>query len=201
MYNTNGYFTFEVALIQEKMKSNNYVQQLLEDLKERVVVKSLTKGEEILSIGQVCDYVGIVRNGSLRMYYIDSEGNDVSFGFYLAGDIFTNYEGVLTDVPSQMIIVAMDDATVELIRKEDLLSYYDSSLEHQKLGRRMAELIFIQAKKRIDFLLFLTPEQRYLQLIETSPEVFDCIPQKYIASYIGVKPQSLSRIRKRLQEK
>ncbi|WP_074745066.1 Crp/Fnr family transcriptional regulator [Myroides marinus] len=183
------------------MKSNNYVQQLLEDLKERVVVKSLTKGEEILSIGHVCDYVGIVRNGSLRMYYIDSEGNDVSFGFYLAGDIFTNYEGVLTDVPSQMIIVAMGYTTVELIRKEDLLSYYDSSLEHQKLGRRMAELIFIQAKKRIDFLLFLTPEQRYLQLMEISPEVFDCIPQKHIASYIGVKPQSLSRIRKRLQEK
>ncbi|WP_286411529.1 Crp/Fnr family transcriptional regulator [Myroides marinus] len=201
MYNSNGYFTFEVALIQEKMKSNNYVQQLLEDLKERVVVKSLTKGEEILSIGHVCDYVGIVRNGSLRMYYIDSEGNDVSFGFYLAGDIFTNYEGVLTDVPSQMIIVAMDYTTVELIRKEDLLSYYDSSLEHQKLGRCMAELIFLQAKKRIDFLLFLTPEQRYLQLIETSPEVFDCIPQKHIASYIGVKPQSLSRIRKRLSEK
>lgn len=201
MYNSNGYFTFEVALIQEKMKSNNYVQQLLEDLKERVVVKSLTKGEEILSIGHVCDYVGIVRNGSLRMYYIDSEGNDVSFGFYLAGDIFTNYEGVLTDVPSQMIIVAMDYTTVELIRKEDLLSYYDSSLEHQKLGRCMAELIFLQAKKRIDFLLFLTPEQRYLQLMETSPEVFDCIPQKHIASYIGVKPQSLSRIRKRLSEK
>lgn len=183
------------------MKSNSYVQQLLEDLKERVVAKSLTKGEEILSIGQTCDYVGIVRSGSLRMYYIDSEGNDVSFGFYLAGDIFTNYEGVLTDVPSQMIITAMDDATVELIRKEDLLSYYDSSLEHQKLGRSMAELIFLQAKKRIDFLLFLTPEQRYLQLAETSPEVFDCIPQKHIASYIGVKPQSLSRIRKRLNEK
>jgi CRP-like cAMP-binding protein len=201
MYNSNGYFTFEVVLIQEKMKSNNYVQQLLEDLKERVVVKSLTKGEEILSIGQVCDYVGIVRSGSLRMYYIDSEGNDVSFGFYLTGDIFTNYEGVLTDVPSQMIIVAMDYTTVELIRKEDLLSYYDSSLEHQELGRCMAELIFLQAKKRIDFLLFLTPEQRYLQLAETSPEVFDCIPQKHIASYIGVKPQSLSRIRKRLNEK
>ncbi|EPH12453.1 hypothetical protein HMPREF9713_01295 [Myroides odoratimimus CCUG 12700] len=183
------------------MQSNHFVDRLLEDLQDSVIYRTLTKGEEILQLGEVCDYVGIVRKGCLRMYYIDAEGDDVSFAFYLSNHIFTNYEGVLTNAPSQLTIVATEETDVELIRKSDLFAYYETSIEAQLLGRRMAELIFLEAKKRIDFLLFLNPEQRYLQLIESTPEVFKCIPQKYIASYIGVKPQSLSRIRKRLNEK
>ncbi|MEK6492641.1 Crp/Fnr family transcriptional regulator [Myroides odoratimimus] len=183
------------------MQSNHFVDRLLEDLKSSVIYRTLTKGEEILQLGEICDYVGIVRKGSLRMFYINAEGEDVSFAFYLREQVFTNYEGVLTNTPSQLTIVAMEETEIELIRKSDLFAYYETSIDAQLLGRRMAELIFLEAKKRIDFLLFLNPEQRYLQLIEDAPEVFKCFPQKYIASYIGVKPQSLSRIRKRLSEK
>ncbi|MCC9044213.1 Crp/Fnr family transcriptional regulator [Myroides sp. M-43] len=183
------------------MQSNEFVSRLLQDLEPKVLYRVMKKGEEILSLGEVCDYVGLVRTGSLRMYYIDAEGRDVSFSFYLSDDVFTNYEGLLTNTPSQLIIVAVEETEVELIRKVDLFEYYERSLEGQRLGRLMADQIFLEAKKRIDFLLFLTPEQRYLQLVNTSPKVFDYIPQKHIASYIGVKPQSLSRIRKRLSEK
>ncbi|MFD0699769.1 Crp/Fnr family transcriptional regulator [Myroides pelagicus] len=181
------------------MESNIYVEQLLRDLSDKVVQRLVAKGEEILSLGEICDFVGIVRRGSLRMYYIDGEGNDVSFAFYLEGNIFTHYEGVLTNMPSQMIIVAMEDTEVELLPRPDLFSFYEESIENQALGRSMADLIFLEAKRRIDFLLFLSPEQRYLQLLSDTPQIFDLVAHKYIASYIGVKPQSLSRIRARLK--
>lgn len=63
------------------MQSNHFVDRLLEDLQDSVIYRTLTKGEEILQLGEVCDYVGIVRKGCLRMYYIDAEGDDVSFAF------------------------------------------------------------------------------------------------------------------------
>ena len=68
----------------------------------------------------------------------------------------------------------------------------------QEFGRQMAEHIYLSAKKRVEDLLFLTAENRYLQLLKQHPEIFQHVPQKYIASYLGIQPQSLSRMRKRI---
>lgn len=180
------------------MKLNQWVEAILIALKDHVIHKEVPKGTVLLELGAICDYVGLLVNGSMRMYYINSEGQDISFAFYLSGDIFTNYEGVLKGTPSNMIIECLTPCTIKLVKRTDLFALYSSSAHWQEVGRHMADAIFINAKKRIDFLLFLTPEQRYVELLQSQNNVIQHIPQKYIASYIGVKPQSLSRIRKRL---
>ncbi|MDR0228507.1 MAG: Crp/Fnr family transcriptional regulator [Flavobacteriaceae bacterium] len=180
------------------MIANQWTTMMLETLADKVEHRDLKKGELLLELGEVCDYVGFLKEGSMRMYYINEEGQDISFFFYLAGDVFTNYEGVISHTPSNMILECLSPCQVSLIRRDDLLALYDSSMQWQKIGKQMADSIFLNAKKRIDFLLFLTPEQRYLELVQHQPELLNAIPQKYIASYIGVKPQSLSRIRKRI---
>ncbi|MDR2221437.1 MAG: Crp/Fnr family transcriptional regulator [Flavobacteriaceae bacterium] len=184
--------------IEKEMEANQWTTRLLEVLADKVEHRELKKGDVLLDLGEVCDYVGFLKEGSMRMYYINEEGQDISFFFYLSGDVFTNYEGVVSYTPSNMVLECLTPCQVTLIKRDDLLALYNSSMEWQKVGRLMSDAIFLNAKKRIDFLLFLNPEQRYLDLLHHHPQILNSIPQKYIATYIGVKPQSLSRIRKRL---
>lgn len=180
------------------MKSNKWVDSILKEVGENVVEREVRRGEKLLDVGEVCDYVGLLEQGSMRMFYINEQGQDISFSFYLAGDVFTNYEGVVNGSPSNMIIECLSACKVKLIHRAHLFALYNSSIYWQEVGRHMADAIFVEAKRRIDFLLFHTPEKRYVELIAHQPNVLKSIPQKYIASYIGVKPQSLSRIRKRI---
>lgn len=180
------------------MKSSVWVEELVEALHDVVEYKTLGKGETLLAIDDVCDYVGRVEEGVMRMFYLDATGRDISFSFFLEQDIFTNYEGLLTGQASKMEIQALTEVQLILIRKKALFALYESSFYWQKIGRLMSDAIFLHAKERIDFLLFLTPEQRYLHMMQQQPQLAQLVPQKYIASYLGIQPQSLSRIKKRL---
>ncbi|WP_413512963.1 Crp/Fnr family transcriptional regulator [Myroides odoratus] len=180
------------------MKNKVWVDEIVEALADIVTYKDIKKGETLLKIGEVCDYVGRVEVGSLRMFYLDAEGKDTSFSFFLKKDIFTHYEGLLTGTASLMEIVALVDTRVLLIHKKELFDLYESSFYWQKIGRLMSDAIFLNAKERIDFLLFYTPEQRYIYLQTHQSSILEEVAQKHIASYIGIQPQSLSRIKKRL---
>lgn len=183
------------------MKNISWVDEIIAALADVVLYKTLNKGESLLRMGEICDYVGRVEEGVLRMFYIDSTGKDSSFSFFISHDIFTHYEGLLTGKASTMEIEALVDTRVLLIRKRDLFNLYESSFYWQKIGRLMSDAIFLEAKERIDFLLFQNPEQRYKQMLIQQPLVVEQVKQKYIASYIGIQPQSLSRIKKRLEKK
>lgn len=110
----------------------------------------------------------------------------------------TNYESVLTETPSQMIIEATEASEITLLHKNDVFKLYQSSAKWQEAGRLISDQIFLKAKQRIDTLLFLSPEERYIDLLNNQPEILQQIPQKHIATYLGIQPQSLSRIRKRM---
>lgn len=180
------------------MKNNNWIEELIEALSDVVEYRTLAKGETLLGIGDVCNYVGRVDQGIMRMYYSNETGQDISFSFYLPGDVFTQYEGLLTEQVSTMEIQAMSTARVTLLPKKELFELCESSFYWQKIGRLMSDAMFLSAKERIDFLLFLTPEQRYRYLMREQPQIIQLLSQKDIASYLGIQPQSLSSMKKRL---
>jgi CRP-like cAMP-binding protein len=95
-------------------------------------------------------------------------------------------------------IQALENSTVFLLSKNDLESLYLKDKYWQNFGKRMTERIYLSAKKRVEDLLYYSPEKRYLNLLTDNPLIFQKIPQKFIASYLGITPQSLSRIRKRI---
>ncbi|WP_166778538.1 Crp/Fnr family transcriptional regulator [Flavobacterium psychrophilum] len=168
--------------------------QFLNKLEE----KTIKKNDFFLIKNEICNYLGVVESGSLRTYYIDNLGNEVSFLFFLDNDCFTDYESIITDSPSNFYIQALEDSKIHLIHKKDLFMLYKSEIFWENFGRRMVERIFLTTKKRMEELLFLTPVNRYLQLLKVNPLILQKVPQKFIASYLGIKPQSLSRIRKRI---
>lgn len=172
--------------------------QRWKEFSSRLVSRSIPRNGFFLQKDEYCCYVGIVETGTLRTYYIDENGNEISFLFHLKNGLFTDYESVITGNPSRLYIRAIEASTVLLIHKSDLHALYSSEDYWQQFGRQMAECIYLSAKKRVEDLLFLTAENRYMQLLKQHPEIFQHVPQKYIASYLGIQPQSLSRMCKRI---
>ncbi len=159
----------------------------------------LKKREFLLRAGEVCDHITFINKGYFRVYSIlDDEENTTNFAF--EGNYITEYSSFVSRQPTTDNIVALDDAEILQLRYIDLQAAYLKSPTWERFGRLMAEYILIFIANRNRSLLYNTPEERYLNLMKERPKVFERIPQHYIASYLGIKPESLSRIRKRLME-
>ena len=159
----------------------------------------LKKGEFVLKGGEVCNHVTFINKGHFRVYNIVN-GEELTSNFAFEGNYTTDYTSFVSRKPSSDYILAMDDAEILQIRYEELQATYEKSPVWQKFGRMMAEYILVFVAERNKALLFNTPEERYINLMKERPKVFERIPQQYIASYLGIKPESLSRIRKRMME-
>lgn len=155
------------------------------------------KGDLLLKEGQVCKEVGFIEKGLVR-YFINKEGEELISEFGKERDFVCNYQSFLDHSPSTRNIQAIEDVTLLVISYNDLQLMYKNVKEGEKFGRLVCEQIFVSSLKQITSLYTDPPETRYLQFIQTYPDLQQRIPQYYISSYIGVKPQSLSRIRKRL---
>ncbi|MBP6387192.1 MAG: Crp/Fnr family transcriptional regulator [Pseudarcicella sp.] len=169
----------------------NYCESKL----KTVVVK---KNDFLLKKNEVCNYLCFVKKGGFRSYYLTAEGEEINFLFHFANQFFCDYESFLQKTPSNLNIVATEDSTLIVLHKDKLEDLYRKDAVWQEFGRKVAENIYLSARKRTEELLLQTAEDRYLRLMEHSPLIFEKISQKNIASYLGIKPQSLSRIRKRV---
>lgn len=155
------------------------------------------KSDFFLKEGEECQYLGFLKTGFMRTFYINEAGEDVNFNFHFDNYFFTDYESILCHTRSKMNIKAVKDSEVLLLHKNDLQNLYKKDAYWQEFGRKMTEVIYLNAKKRIEELLYYSPEKRYNKLLKENPKIFQLVAQKHIASYLGVKPQSLSRIRNR----
>jgi CRP-like cAMP-binding protein len=160
--------------------------------------REIEKSDFFLKQGDKCRYLGFIKSGTIRSFYINDQGREINFGFHFENDFFTDYESILCDSLSNINIQAVENCEILLLNKDDLQRLYEKDAYWQKFGRIMSEKIYLDAKKRIEDLLCNSPEKRYLNLLKKDPIVVQKIPLKYIASYLGVTEPSLSRIRGRI---
>ncbi|HCA05953.1 Crp/Fnr family transcriptional regulator [Chryseobacterium sp.] len=152
------------------------------------------KADFFLREGEYCQHLGFLKCGLMRSFY----DRDINVNFHLENSLITDYDSVLYGVKSKMNIKAIEDSEVFLLHKDHLQSLYHKEAYWQEFGRKIAEAVYLHAKKRIEGLLCISPEQRYHQLLLENPKILQLVFQKHIAGYLGIQPQSLSRIRKRL---
>lgn len=112
-----------------------------------------------------------------------------------------SFRSFIYQFPCNYYIEALEDAEILYINYQDLQQLYEQSNEWQKFGRLLAEHFFNHSQGRTEDLLFLSHEARYVNLLATHPNILDRVPAYHIASFLGIKNPSLSRIRKRLSEK
>lgn len=163
-------------------------------------LRSLKRKELLIKEGEVCSFTSFIVKGSLRYFYI-VDGNEHTGQFFFEKSWYTDYESFLSGKPSQQNIEALEKTELLLLEKKDLEMFYYQYPHFERFGRLMAERAYLGVRKRNEALTNQSAEERYLKLIQDRPKVFERIPQHYIASYLGIAPQSLSRIRKQLLEK
>ncbi|MCK6616898.1 MAG: Crp/Fnr family transcriptional regulator [Cyclobacteriaceae bacterium] len=157
----------------------------------------LKKGEYLLRAGQVCNHVSFINKGVFRVFNIVND-NEYTAYFAFENDYVTDYKSFLTRKPSFDNIVALEDAELIQLDYDSMQRLYETFPVWQKYGRLISEYVFIETAERTQSLLLKSPEERYLQMLKEHPQIPERIPLKYIASYIGVTPEALSRIRKRI---
>ncbi|MBX2968812.1 MAG: Crp/Fnr family transcriptional regulator [Cyclobacteriaceae bacterium] len=170
--------------------------QMLQSMLSR---RFLKKGEFLLRAGEVCNHVTFINKGFVRIYNVVHD-EELTINFAFEGNFTTDFASLLPRKPSTDYIVAMEDLEVLQLHYEDNQRLYEQAMVWQKFGRLIVEYILLFIVERNKALLFNTPEERYLSLMKERPKVIANVPLKYIASYLGVTPEALSRIRKRLSQ-
>jgi len=159
--------------------------------------KEFPKKHILLKTGEIENYLSFVETGIVR-YYIPKIENDLTFTFVFDNNFISGYDSFLTKEPSTYHIETLTKTTLWRLTHNDLQAIYHETEIGNLIGRKASEDLFLKKTKRELSLLNETAEQRYRNLFTEQPHLLQQIPLKYIASYIGVTPQALSRIRRRI---
>lgn len=177
----------------------NFSEQDLAQFRGMLTKKHIPKGKYLLEEGQVCSHVAFINKGHFRSFSMVND-DEVTYNFFFDGNFVTNYPSFLSRTPSIETFQALEDADLLMLEYNEMQKGYSNSHMWERFGRLIAEFIIVGIAQRNRSLLFMSPEERYLDLMKTRPKVIASIPQQYIATYLGIQPESLSRIRKRLAE-
>jgi CRP-like cAMP-binding protein len=155
------------------------------------------KHQLVLKAGQTENYLSFIETGILR-FYIPKEEQDLTFAFAFENSFMSGYDSFLTRAPSTYCIQTLKKTILWQITYKDIQSIYSETGIGNTIGRFASEDLYLKKSRREISLLNDSAEQRYLNLFSEQPLLIEKIPLKYIASYIGITPQALSRIRKRI---
>ena len=172
-----------------------------EVIQEYLTLKKIRKRQYLLQEGDICKCVAFVERGALRLYKVNEDGTEHIVQFALEGRFLTDLYSFLTNEPSIYNIDAIEDSELVLISKS-------ASDELQKRSTKYLEYIlfetsefYIDLERRLTYTISLTIDERYEDLITHYPDIIQRVPQHMIASYMGITPETLSRVRRRISTK
>ena len=162
----------------------------------------LKKKHYFAEAGKVCDKVGFILKGSVRYFHV-KDGEDITGYFSFENEFLSSYKSYLTGLPGHVYIQALEESLLITFTKKDMdemLADPMLAYKMERFGRLIAEQYLCCYEDRVTAFITQTPEERYLELLDTGREILQRMPQHYIANYLGITPVSLSRIRKRILE-
>ena len=159
--------------------------------------KKLNAGDYLLREGSISKSIAFIEEGLVRLYYLN-DGKEVTNCFCKEGTITTSYRSLITESESDFAIQVIEPSRLIVFSYDSLQQLYQQDLFWQQLGRLAAENEFITAERHQRFLSDLTATDRYLQILEHESDLLQRVPLNYLASYLQIAPETLSRIRKRI---
>ena len=157
---------------------------------------TIKRNDFLLKEGKVCDFIAFVNSGVIRHYHL-KDGKEITCDVTLKNSFITDFRSFTQGIPSEYNFQILKNAELFIIKKRELLELYNNNKNIETLGRIMAEQV---ALRMIDTAMSLSsdkPQERIEKLIIQRPDLFQEVPQRYLANLLGISPESLSRIRAR----
>ncbi|HEY9625629.1 MAG TPA: Crp/Fnr family transcriptional regulator [Crinalium sp.] len=187
-----SFYTFILQVFPEfKIDST-----LLDPFLECVEVK---RGEFLFQEGDICKFIGFTLKGCVRVFLV-KDGRERTLSFHAENQSFGDFRSFLNQEPSQFSCEAIEPSKL-LLFNHRAMRFIEELPDGQKFLRLHAEGFASKMRDRLTSLYMDTPEERYCQLFESEPEIIDRVPNYHLASYLGIQPESLSRLKRRIYRK
>tara|TARA_B100000212_G_C27209074_1_gene462172 strand:+ start:198 stop:779 length:582 start_codon:yes stop_codon:yes gene_type:complete len=160
----------------------------------------LKKGDCFIKEGQYKKRLGLIVKGCMYCYY-NKDGEEIIDEFSLDYEFITDYYSYLTNTPIEKNVKCIEDTEMLVIDFDNLEKQFSNTQKFERMGRIIAENLFINWQQKAKSLMLDNAETRYLKLISKRADLIQRVPQYLIASYLSVKPETLSRIRKKISHR
>lgn len=160
------------------------------------LIRNYPKGTLLLQEGEVCKECFLVLQGCVRSYYL-IDGEEQTTEFFEETQLIYSVS-YMKNTPSEYYLECLEDSIICIGNTEKTQQMVSKVPRLERIGQMFNSDLMVKNQVNLDKYLTLSPEKRYLKLLETRPTLCNRVPQYYLASYLGIKPESLSRIRKRL---
>lgn len=182
------------------MNIATYIQRTFgtsEPLPFEVKQHSFAKKRIITNIGDVEQNIYFLTSGIVEVAML-KDGDERIIDFFFPGQFFSAYTSFLTRKAADVYLLCLTDCTVEAMPYQSLTDAYKTSLITNQLGRHLTETVYLARTQREKDFLTKSAEQRYIELLQNRPEIIEQIPVNKVAKYLGIHPESLSRLRKEI---
>ncbi len=174
-----------------------YTPKVFEIAKPFLSRKKLEAGEFFLSLGKISNQIAFIEKGLFRVYYLN-DGKEITHCFCRENSIACSYRSLITQQPSDTAIQAVEPTEIIYFSNESLQKLYQQDPFWQQVGRIASENEYVTTECHNRFVTDLSATERYQEIMENDPELLQRVPLNYLATYIQVAPETLSRIRKKL---
>ena len=164
---------------------------------EIFVYRSVPKKFNLVKVGDISREAYFINKGAARLYF-EKEGEEISANFMFENNFIASLESFLLQTPSRQAIDTLEDCELLVMSKQKLDALIASFPKFNLFSKAITEMAFIMLQRRASSFILDSPEERYMSMLQQRPEILERVPQHMIASYLGVTPVSLSRIRKRI---
>jgi CRP-like cAMP-binding protein len=161
-----------------------------------VHTRTLKKKEHLLEEGQVCRFIAFLNSGVIREYSYQND-RETTVDFVSENQFTSDYQSFLLQAPSKQYLEALTDVDLLILKKDAINALYDKYKVWERFGRLIIEQIFCIAEGKRKKIIATSHEEQYKNFVAAYPQIVQQVPQYYIASYLGLSAEHLSRLRKK----
>lgn len=182
------------ALLQEFGRYVAFPENVWTDIRDRWRIRTFQKKQILLAQGEVEHHFYFILEGVHRLYFLDRKAVEQTVAFGYPPNFSGNLYSLTTQLPSHYFLEALSAGAMLALPAADLRMLYDKYPEMDRWGRKFYQEILVSRGKREREMMTMTAEERFHRLRRESPHVFQMVPHKYLASYIGMRPETFSRM-------